>query len=249
VEESIRRYEQALRLDPGFAFAYGALGEALLARGRWAEARDATRRWLDLLPPRDPRRGFAAQQLRRCERLLGLGTRLPVVLRRQDRPAGAAECLEFAAVCVATKRYATAARFCADAFAADPQLADDLKPGRRYNAACCAALAAAGQGTDAPQPGDKERARLRKQALGWLRADLALWRKQSGSAKAEDRDAARQSLRHWQQGPDLAGVRGEGALAKLPAEERAEWQKLWADVAYRLWRLDPGKPATAPAGR
>jgi hypothetical protein len=40
----------------------------------------------------------------------------------------------------------------------------------RYNAACCAALAAGGQGKDADKLDDKERARLREQACDWLRA-------------------------------------------------------------------------------
>jgi hypothetical protein len=38
-------------------------------------------------------------------------------------------------------------------------------------------------------------------------------------------------LQHWQQDPDLASVRGDKALAAMPAEERDAWRKLWADVA------------------
>jgi hypothetical protein len=34
-----------------------------------------------------------------------------------------------------------------------------------------------------------------------------------------------------QQDADFAGVRGTEALAKLPEAERAEWTKLWQDVA------------------
>ena len=90
---------------------------------------------------------------------------------------------------------------------------------------------------------------LRRQALDWLRADLALWAKQAGSAKAEDRAAAAWALRHWPQTPYLAGVRDKPALAALPAEERAGWDKLWADVAGLLRRLGAGKPARAPAGK
>jgi hypothetical protein len=56
-------------------------------------------------------------------------------------------------------------------------------------------------------------------------------------------------LRHWQRDADLAGVRGKQALAGLRAEERAEWEKLWAEVADLLRRLDAGKPAAAPAGK
>jgi hypothetical protein len=34
-----------------------------------------------------------------------------------------------------------------------------------------------------------------------------------------------------QQPPDLAGVRDDAALARLPADEREAWQRFWADVA------------------
>src|SRR5262249_47538772 len=130
------------------------------------------------------------------------------------------------------------ARFYAGAFAADPKLAEALRAGHRYDAACYAALAAAGQGADVPKPDGKERARLRGQALGWLRADLVVWQKQADSGLADSRAAAQRPLRHWQQDPDLAGVRGKEALAALPAEERAEWEKLWAEVADLLRRTD-----------
>jgi hypothetical protein len=39
-----------------------------------------------------------------------------------------------------------------------------------------------------------------------------------------------QKVQQWQRDPDLASVREAAALAKLPAEEREAWQKLWADV-------------------
>jgi hypothetical protein len=39
-----------------------------------------------------------------------------------------------------------------------------------------------------------------------------------------------QPLQHWQQDPDLAGVRGEAALAKLPETERPPWRDLWKQV-------------------
>jgi hypothetical protein len=64
------------------------------------------------------------------------------------------------------------------------------------------------------------------QALDWLRADLAAWGKQAQSDKPPDRTTA-QVLRHWPQGPNLAGVRDPAALAKLPETERQGWQMLW----------------------
>jgi hypothetical protein len=83
---------------------------------------------------------------------------------------------------------------------------------------------------------------LRQQALGWLRADLALWGKQVESGTPQQRATVQQSLQHWQNDTDLAGVRDQAALAKLPEAERAEWKKLWADVAKLLEKCsDAGK--------
>ena len=54
----------------------------------------------------------------------------------------------------------------------DALLAEDV-PGPRYEAATAAALAGSSQGEDAGPLDDKERARWRRQALSWLRQDLA----------------------------------------------------------------------------
>jgi eukaryotic-like serine/threonine-protein kinase len=129
----------------------------------------------------------------------------------------------------ASVSFPPAARFSSEAFAADPKLADDQKAGHRYNAACYAALAGCGQGRDADKVDDKEKARLRRQALDRLQADLAAWTKQVQSHQSADRAVVRQTLQHWKADPDLAGVRGN-ALAQLPQAERPPWQKLWADV-------------------
>jgi tetratricopeptide (TPR) repeat protein len=238
LDEAIGHYEQAVRIDPKLALAHYQLGQALLAHGRLAEARDATRRCRDLVPERDPLYTSATQQLKRCERLLALAPRLPAVLRGQDKPGGAAECFRFADLCRLTKRYAVAARLYADAFAADPELAGDPWASQRYTAACCTALAAAGQGTDAAKLDGKERARLRHQALDWLRADLASWGEQVEKSKAEERKRVQWALRHWQRDIHLAGVRDAAALAKLPEAERADWQRLWADVAALLKKAE-----------
>jgi hypothetical protein len=100
------------------------------------------------------------------------------------------------------------------------------------------ALAAAGRGEDAAKLDDKERRRLRKQALDWLRADLALYARQPATGKPADRAAVQQALRHWQADPDLAGIRDAAALARLPAEERTAFARLWADVAELLKKAE-----------
>jgi hypothetical protein len=160
--------------------------------------------------------------------------KLPDVLAGRAAPADNNERLAFLEVCRLQRRHAAVARLYADAFNADAKLADDLKAAHRYDAACFAALADAGQGTDADKLNDKERGQLRKQALEWLRADLTLWSKRLEEGQAADRQAIRKMLRHWQDDADLAGVRDGAALLKLPAEEQEAWRQSWADVAGLL---------------
>jgi tetratricopeptide (TPR) repeat protein/serine/threonine protein kinase len=224
-------FRRAIALDPKFAKAHGALGHTLIQLGRFGEAQQATVAFLHLLPTGHPLRPLALGQLRRCERLVKLEAKLPAVLSGQAQPAGPTEQLELAQLCRLKRRYATGVQFFADAFAARPELTADIKVGRRYNAACVAALAGCGRGEDEAELDAKEKTRLRGQALKWLRFDLALWGEQVTSGKPSDLQAAQQTLRHWQHDPDLAAVRDPGALAKLPEAERKEWTKFWSEVA------------------
>jgi serine/threonine-protein kinase len=132
--------------------------------------------------------------------------------------------------------YGTSARFCAEAFAARPELAADLRANRRYNAACMAARAGCGQGADAARFDDRQRARWRQQALDWLRAELALLDRELGRNPSQARMIVQVALPHWQHDADLGCVRDGAALARLPEAESGPWQKLWADVAALLDR-------------
>ena len=71
---------------------------------------------------------------------------------------------------------------------------------------------------------------LRRQALRWLRADLAGYAHFAGRGDPKFRQAIRQRLEHWKKDADLAPVREAEALNKLPPDERKEWQQLWGDV-------------------
>jgi tetratricopeptide (TPR) repeat protein/tRNA A-37 threonylcarbamoyl transferase component Bud32 len=247
VAGAIAEFKKAIALDPKNAKAHGALGQALLAKGHFPEARTGTQKALQLLAPGDPLRDFAIQQLAQCEQWLKLDSKLPAILQGDAKPAGANEQLGLAYLCQQyKKRNTAAARFFADAFAANAKLADDLQQQHRYNAACAAALAAAGKGEDAAKLDAKEKARLRQQTLDWLKADLAAWTKVAEKGQAPAKAVVRQTLEHWQKDTDLASVRDAAAVAKLPEAEQKAWRQLWVDVAALLKQARPDAPPSKP---
>jgi serine/threonine-protein kinase len=242
LDRAIACYEKALTIDPKDATATSALGEALLRQGRFRQARDSLRRCLQLLPPRHFLRSHASRQLAQSERWLALEARLPSILKGEIQPASASERFEYAVLCRYKQLYAAGARFAADAFVAEPQLAADLRNNHRYSAAGFAAMAAAGQGQDKHLDA-RERSRWRRQALAWLRADLDLWTKvwQTGQPQARAHAAVQQWLQYWQRDPALAGVRDAAWLVNLPADELRACRQLWADVAALLARAQGKK--------
>jgi tetratricopeptide (TPR) repeat protein len=226
-------YRKAILLDPSNALAHGALGQALLLQGEFTQARAVIRRCLALLSTQHPLRKPVSRQLQHCERLLDLEGRLTAVLAGLAEPRDTVERLNLADLAQQSykRQYAVAVRLYSEAFA-DKDASAQLLALHRYNAARAAALAAAGQGNGAAELDARERAQLRQQALGWLKADLANW----GNGPLSTRPPLQRTLLHWQKDPALAGVRDKEALAKLSQDERTRWRKLWADVAARLDR-------------
>jgi hypothetical protein len=167
--------------------------------------------------------------VRRIERKAALAPRLPGVISGGDAPVDAAETIDFAMLAYDAREYGSAVRLFAEALEADPGLADDRQAQHRFNAARCAARAAA-EVLDDPEGEPAAGAELRRQALAWLRAEL------EGLAGLLDADAPGHrllveiSLRRWQADPDLALVRGLAALSRLPDVERAQWLAFWAEV-------------------
>jgi serine/threonine-protein kinase len=207
-----------------------------MQQARWEEALSSLKKAGDFLPATGPRREAARQVQQQCQHYAALDARLPAVLRRKEKPANAAEHLEFARLCTLKKHYAAAARLYADAFRATPRLAEEPRTRVRYDAACAAALAGCGRAEDGAELGDGERARWREQARRWLRADLAAWTKALDSDTAKAGELVRRTLTQWRGDPDLAGLREPDALDRLPAEERKEWSALWAEVGALLKR-------------
>ncbi len=67
-------------------------------------------------------------------------------MRGEEKPADDIERLRCAELAFFQKKFAGAARLWAEALASNLEYADDRSNQDRYNAACAAALAAAGQG-------------------------------------------------------------------------------------------------------
>jgi Flp pilus assembly protein TadD len=227
VDEAIAEFHKALELEPKCAPAHTNLGLALLDKGRLEEAIVQCKKALELDPKLAPARGILA----RWEPAAALLSKLPAFLQGEFQPRDNAQRLHLAQLCEYKKYHRAAAQLYADAFAAESKLADDLNAQHRYNAACCAALAAAGQGEDAAKLDSKERARWLKQALDWLRADLTAYGKLLDGGKPQVRTLVQQRLQHWQHDADLSGLRDKDAVAQLPADERQACERLWADVA------------------
>jgi eukaryotic-like serine/threonine-protein kinase len=158
--------------------------------------------------------------VRETERVVELDGKLPAIMAGKARHLDPLETLGFAQLCYEKKLHGTSARSWADAFQADPKLAEDIQVQNRYNAACTAASAGSGQGRDVRPLDDASKARWRKRAIDWLKADLTALSKVIESAAPEARLFVSQTLQHWKVDADLAGLRDAAALAKRPADEQ-----------------------------
>jgi serine/threonine-protein kinase len=167
------------------------------------------------------------------------------------------ERLALLGICESEALYGTASRLCADAFAADPDVAKHLttqcfrraaqepdKSNRtealiseiRYRAARCAALAGCGLGKDSTKLSAAEQTHWRRKALEWLRTDLVVLARTLDGGRRADRDLAKEMLTLWQDEPDLAGLREPAGLERLGADEQKGCLALWAEVGAVLAR-------------
>jgi Tfp pilus assembly protein PilF len=244
-------YRKAIALKPDLAVAYTGLGVALRLQGRFEESLEAYRRGHELGSKRPNSRHPFLQWVREAERYIELEKKLPAILSGEEPLADAKEALTLAWIYQQPyqKRYAASARLYAIGFAAGPKFAADVNLPFRYNAACSAALAAAGQGEDARQLPDKVAANFRRRALGWLRDHLTAYAKLAGQNNPAAKTDVQQRLTNWRSDPDLASVRDPQALERLPEKERAAWQALWRDVDELAARLKKADGSAAPKPR
>jgi serine/threonine-protein kinase len=270
--EAVAECREAIRLRPDLAEVHANLGFALDALGRSGEAIEAWRRSVSLNPRQPSvwywigrgllsagRRDEVAEPFRRVLALYPAGSlqalearqvlsganpyaRLWGIVKGTDRPKDNQEAILFARMATTVAQYGVADRLWAEALAANPRLGEDRQTQHRYAAACAAALAGCGQGKDDPPPDAAARAGLCRQALGWLRAELAAWGRVLDAGDPKLRASIAPTLIHWKRDSDLAGVRDADALSKLPEAERKLWQALWTDVDRLLERAGGTHP-------
>ncbi|HEY7309958.1 MAG TPA: serine/threonine-protein kinase [Gemmataceae bacterium] len=187
---------------------------------------------------------------RNMKRLVDHDGKLSALFSGQRQPADNTERLGLAWMNQRYKyRYAAAVRLYSEAFADEPNLANDLTTHYRYNAACAAALAGGGKVKDADKLDTKERAGLRQQALDWLRADLKAYRqvmdKSTDKAGPEIAQLMEHSIR---QGYFHSPVK---LAVLLEAEvESQQWEQLWQEKKWKevesaLSRQEAGTTTTA----
>jgi tetratricopeptide (TPR) repeat protein len=223
-------FRRATQLRPDSAWAHLLLGGALVRLDKLPEGLAEFRRAVQLKPRFDPPARPDADWFRQPERLVELDDKLPAVLRGEVRPRDAAERAEFALVCRFRELEAASARLYNEAFVEQPDLAKQ----HRYYAAWAAVLAGTGKGKDAAGLDQRDRARLRGQALAWFRDELDDWRRRLAKEPAEDRADVLRRINCWLRDPDLACVRDPEPLGRLPAAERGDWEKLWRDLRELL---------------
>jgi eukaryotic-like serine/threonine-protein kinase len=231
-EEAARAFQKAATRNAHDPLIWDGLAGSLLDLGRFAEARAAIESSLKLPVVKDAKRRALRRQLDLCDSLLPVEARLPAILAGKERPTDVGTQRALAEWCLMHKRLpATAVGFYASALSTQPSLADDLESGNRVHAAVAAALAGCGVGEDAAKLNVARRAELRKLALDWLTAEYNVCAERHRVGKPGDRSFVATVVRSWQRDEDLAGVRDQPALSRLPSDEQKDWRELWDKVA------------------
>jgi tetratricopeptide (TPR) repeat protein/tRNA A-37 threonylcarbamoyl transferase component Bud32 len=229
-DEAAAAFRRAIALKPDYAEAHCNLGGVLRQKGEFAGALAAMEKGHALGSKRQNWPYQSVEWVREFQRLLELEGREQDVLQGKAPIANAFERNEYAQLLYCKRRYLAATRLWAEAFAADKDLADDIRSGHRNEAVYSAALAAAGQGVDSGGLEEKERASLLRLAYEWLRADMAECAKLLEGRKLEDRLLVGQRLGSWLGDEDLVGLRDPITLAMLSAQEQETSKRFWTEV-------------------
>ena len=229
--EAGEKYREATRINPNYAYSYTNWGRALYRLGKFTEAQQHLQKGVSLLPPNDPERRAAVDSLRLCRLYLDREAKLKAFRQGKQPVLTTQELLNLASFCRRPYKqlYATSVRLYTLASAKGLREATVLQKGYRYFAARAAVLAASGKGQDANNLSEQARMQLHKQALDWLRADVTGWRKVLHGYPFMAR-IAHDHLQRCLTDADLASVREQKALAKLPKTQQQAWRQFWTDV-------------------
>ncbi len=229
LDEAVSSYRQAVAKQQDKGLRHAELGRALLRTDKPVEAAAVLRQAQDRF------RGVSilplplAAWLHDAERLPALERKWTSRDGARARPTDAVGAVEFGLVCRYQAHYLAAARSFRDGFARQPALTGWYQD--RYNAACAAVLASAGRGDDAAGLTEQEREDWRKQALDWLRADLAVRKKALDADPPRALATVYPLLASWQSDMDLAAVRERPEVTRLPQAEQEAWQQFWSEAA------------------
>jgi Flp pilus assembly protein TadD len=226
-KEAEAAFRRATRIDPKDASTHFNLGVMLLKTNRFADALKSLLSARALMNTAS--RWRVDRVIALTKQYLAMEKKLAAITSGRARTQNSLEALRLADFALVRRHQPRiAARLFRKALA-DRTLPRQLRFRFEYNAACAAVLCAAGRvekGADAPDA--EESKRLRKDALEWLEANLATW-KRLMRFDARYRAFGMTQLRHWLIDSDVAYVR-DNAIDRLPADERTAWRKLWADV-------------------
>ena len=73
------------------------------------------------------------------------------------------------------------------------------------------------------------------------RRNLQAWKRVASTPGLGNPETAARQLRHWKVDSDLAGIRDDKELARLPEGELAAFKRLWGDVDQLLAEVSGGK--------
>jgi eukaryotic-like serine/threonine-protein kinase len=228
LEEAVAEFREAVRLDPRISASHLFLGRALIEAGKPRAALEALAR-MEPGPTPDPLI-TPAMLASRAEKLIALEPRLPIVMKGGEAPANAEEAASFARLAFARDQPEAAARLWTAAFSASPDLAADLVAMNRFQAARAATRAGTEGVRENAEFGAESRAKWRRQAVEWLRADLAASTAIVNSGTSPQRAGVARRLSRWQVDPTLASIRDELALSSLPEAERRSLREFWDSV-------------------
>jgi serine/threonine-protein kinase len=231
-DEAIHHYEESIRVDPkGAALAHNNLALALWGRNRREEAIGHYQEAIRLDPKASAithvNLGLALRDMGRLDEAI---SHLEESIRLEPKASAVAHyslglaLRESGQIGAANTHFQQAIQL-----ESRSTLSRDNLFNCYYAAACGAVRDSASEGSPQTPLREKGRARLRRQALDWLRAAVELRIQQSKVGKPVG-----SAFTTWKTDSALTSVREQAALAKLPDAEREEWQRLWVDVEALL---------------